>query len=403
MSSAQRVFTSFYVLMGLLIMTAVISAVTDKIHQNYLKRSDERVKRAAYRMRNVKAQEVQRNSLMDFLEVGEGVENEGGSFSKNLSERLGLSNNRDYEQADKKIVEALQKLNVDMFDEDLQDLKISALRNIALMWIIIFFGCLIMLEIEDWNFGDSYYWAIVTITTVGFGDMVPHTDKGKVFTIFYGLLGVAVVARIMNDLISYPLVKKEKQSELKVMMQFGGELSEETLRHILANDFFDRVPNLRQNKDSISKSEFILLVLGMMNKLNDKDIIIVSKIFEMLDKHQDGVLSSDTLRREITTARLQEEKDAQLQEILSGDKQSKSLGLGSIHSKLKEKVGDIKGSVSKKSKKTGAYEKVGSQGMSNPLIDEVDHQNDDLSEHSSNRGTYNMSIEEGNSTNQKSD
>ena len=401
-STPERIFTSFYVLLGLVILSAVISAISDKIHQNYVKQADERVKRAASRMRNVNAQEGQRSNIMEFLEVEherppmDSSRGGGSSFKQHMSGKLGLST--DTQTADKhnekKIIEAMQQLNMDMFDEDLQDLKTSAKRNFMLVWVIIFFGCLIMFAFEDWNFGDSFYWAIVTITTVGYGDIVPTTDKGKMFTIFYCLVGVAVLARVMNDLIAYPLVKKEKQSELKVMMQFGGELSEDTLQHILTDDFFDRVPNLRKDKESISKSEFILLVLGMMNKLYDKDVIIVSKIFDMLDKQQDGKLSADTIRHQMTTARLHEEQDAQLHDILSGGKQNKSLALSAVSSKLKEKVSHMKESVSKKtsSNKSGAglYEKVGSDSIANPLIEEDRFSSSDLSEHSSKRGTYSL-------------
>jgi hypothetical protein len=399
-STPERVFTSFYVLLGLVILSAVIAAISDKIHQNYLKKSDERVKRAASRMRNVKAQEEQRNNMREFLEVEADEDPENsirGSLRKSVSDKLGIELERPpvNKHNEKKIVEAMQKLNMDMFDEDLQDLSRSAKRNFVLVWVIIFFGCLMMLSIEDWNFGDSFYWAIVTITTVGFGDMVPTSDGGKVFTIFYCLVGVGVLARVMNDLIAYPMVKKEKQSELKVMMQFGGELSEDTLQHILTDNFFERVPNLRQNKESISKSEFVLLVLGMMNKVYDKDLIIVSKIFDMLDKHQEGTLSADTLRRQMTNARLHEEQDSQLEDILSDSKGKKSFALANVPSKLKEKVSSIKGGVTMKKtgSKTGSYDKVGSDGLANPLIDsDRDHQShgSESLDHSSTRGTYSM-------------
>lgn len=391
-STPERIFTSFYVLLGLVILSAVISAVSDKIHKNYNEQADERVKRAASRMLNVEAQNEQRQNVMEFLDVEE--DSTRSSFGKHLSEKLGLSQDTKKEAVvEKKMIEAMQKLNMDMFDEDLRDVKISAIRNFVLLWLIIFFGCLLMLAIEEWNFGDSFYWAIVTITTVGYGDIVPTTDKGKLFTIFYCLVGVAVVARVMNDLITYPLVKKAKQSELKVMMQFGAELSEDTLQHILKDNFFERIPQLRQNEDSISKSEFVLLVLGMMNKLYDKDVIIVSKIFDMLDNNNEGVLSSESIRRQIANARLQEERDSQINEVLSSNMPNKSLKLTPLSHSLKEKVSNIKGGMSKK--KAGAYEKVGSESMVNPLIidDDDEISGDGVSEHSSRRGTYNLKNE----------
>ena len=40
----------------------------------------------------------------------------------------------------------------------------------------------------------SIYWAIVTITTVGYGDIVPQTDLGKAIASFTMLLGYSILA-----------------------------------------------------------------------------------------------------------------------------------------------------------------------------------------------------------------
>ncbi len=47
------------------------------------------------------------------------------------------------------------------------------------------------------NFGsifDSFWWAIVTLTTVGYGDVVPITLGGRLFTMAFLLLGVGIIA-----------------------------------------------------------------------------------------------------------------------------------------------------------------------------------------------------------------
>jgi Trk-type K+ transport system membrane component len=45
--------------------------------------------------------------------------------------------------------------------------------------------------LEGWNYLDSAYFAVSTITTVGYGDLSPHTAAGKVFTIIFMLVGVS--------------------------------------------------------------------------------------------------------------------------------------------------------------------------------------------------------------------
>ncbi len=40
----------------------------------------------------------------------------------------------------------------------------------------------------------SIYWAIVTLTTVGYGDIVPHTILGKFLASFIMILGYGIIA-----------------------------------------------------------------------------------------------------------------------------------------------------------------------------------------------------------------
>lgn len=40
----------------------------------------------------------------------------------------------------------------------------------------------------------SIYWAIVTVTTVGYGDMIPHTVLGKFISSFAMIIGYAIIA-----------------------------------------------------------------------------------------------------------------------------------------------------------------------------------------------------------------
>ena len=44
------------------------------------------------------------------------------------------------------------------------------------------------------NFFDALYWATVTLTTVGYGDMVPVTEIGRFISMLSSLFGVAIIA-----------------------------------------------------------------------------------------------------------------------------------------------------------------------------------------------------------------
>ena len=45
--------------------------------------------------------------------------------------------------------------------------------TLCVMTVYIFFGAIVYIQIEDWTLGDSVYFCFVTLTTLGFGDMVP--------------------------------------------------------------------------------------------------------------------------------------------------------------------------------------------------------------------------------------
>eukprot|EP01034_Spumella_vulgaris_P007127 gene7127-9077_t len=85
------------------------------------------------------------------------------------------------------------------------------------------------------------------MTTVGYGDVTPKSQGGKLFTMAYTLIGCALAAKGFRDIVTYPMVVKAKENELYITRQFGDELSESTLNGILQNDFFGRIPNLRKD------------------------------------------------------------------------------------------------------------------------------------------------------------
>ncbi|MFT6370944.1 MAG: voltage-gated potassium channel [Maribacter sp.] len=59
---------------------------------------------------------------------------------------------------------------------------------------------------------DSLWWAIITLTTVGYGDVYPITVGGKVFTFFILMIGLGIVA-IPTGIISSALTKSVDSKE----------------------------------------------------------------------------------------------------------------------------------------------------------------------------------------------
>ena len=67
----------------------------------------------------------------------------------------------------------------------------------ALLFFIFLFGYLFYASEPDVrNLGDGIWWALVTITTVGYGDITPVTTLGRVVASSLMLLGLGLIATI---------------------------------------------------------------------------------------------------------------------------------------------------------------------------------------------------------------
>ena len=75
--------------------------------------------------------------------------------------------------------------------------KISVFIMAVMTMVIILGSSMYIIEGEENGFTDiptSIYWAIVTLTTVGYGDLSPHTPVGKAFASLVMLLGYGIIA-----------------------------------------------------------------------------------------------------------------------------------------------------------------------------------------------------------------
>lgn len=72
-------------------------------------------------------------------------------------------------------------------------------------------------SVEGWSKIDALYFSVMTMSTVGYGDLAPTTDNSKLFTIIFTFLSVGVFVSLNAKIVLMMLnQKKEKLLKQKV-------------------------------------------------------------------------------------------------------------------------------------------------------------------------------------------
>jgi voltage-gated potassium channel len=84
------------------------------------------------------------------------------------------------------------------------------------------------------NFGTGVWWAIVTLGTVGYGDVVPHTGWGRVVGSVVIIVGVTFLSFLIATVTSYFVAAEEAEAAEEVNAARAARAAEAaaTLRRI---------------------------------------------------------------------------------------------------------------------------------------------------------------------------
>jgi hypothetical protein len=64
--------------------------------------------------------------------------------------------------------------------------------------IVVLIGAVIYHWLEGWSWLDSFYFVVITLTTIGYGDFSPTTPLTKLITMFYGVNGLIVFLMLFD-------------------------------------------------------------------------------------------------------------------------------------------------------------------------------------------------------------
>ena len=98
-------------------------------------------------------------------------------------------------------------------DKELDKLKAGFVASSTAVLSLMVIGTVVYHYLEGWSWISSLYFTVVTMATVGYGDLHPTNDVTRLFTIFFILFGVTIAVSSITYLGGQYLSKRERAVE----------------------------------------------------------------------------------------------------------------------------------------------------------------------------------------------
>lgn len=81
--------------------------------------------------------------------------------------------------------------------------------------VLVLTGTLFYSRFEDWTIVEAFYFSIVTLTTVGYGDLSPTTEGTQIFTVVYILTGLGILVALLTAVAEQYVTQKAERGRAR--------------------------------------------------------------------------------------------------------------------------------------------------------------------------------------------
>ncbi len=94
-------------------------------------------------------------------------------------------------------------------------------RALFIFIVFLLIGAILFYtKIEHWSVIDALYFSVMTMSTVGYGDLVPSTNISKIFTIIYTFLSISTFVAFTAKLLKLIFENKKIRTQ-KIKKRFN--------------------------------------------------------------------------------------------------------------------------------------------------------------------------------------
>ncbi|CEO25716.1 potassium channel family protein [Paraclostridium sordellii] len=145
---------------------------------------------------------------------------------------------------------------------------------------MIFLSSVTMSYFEHWNIGDSLWWSIVTVTTVGYGYICPKTFSGRIIACILMIFGIGFIGSLTSTLSTY-FIKKEniRHHNNKHKSKNNYQILNDSLKDVISSSKFSNdeykdkvildIVNRLENFDNLSKDDINTMCNVLSSLKND--------------------------------------------------------------------------------------------------------------------------------------
>lgn len=199
----------------------------------------------------------------------------------------------------------------------LQKVSLGIILGIAALVLIL--GAVAFSKVEHVDIFTAMYWSIITMATIGYGDVVPRTSFGRILAIVMAVVGISsftsLITVITNRIITFATMRVQGMASLKrknhVVIVGWGEAAREAVRELSSNlpeldivvvarerpQTDDRVDFVRGEptdedalrRASVDKAKYVIVCPG-----NDADTI--TSILHIRAMNKTGKIIAEALR-----------------------------------------------------------------------------------------------------------
>ena len=142
-------------------------------------------------------------------------------------------------------------------------------------------GATCMMLVERRSAVDAFYWAVTTVTTVGYGDITPETDGGRLFVLLFVTCAVATLAWAGTTLVEVAVVATSEATAAKAFA--AARITPEVLA------------KAGGDKGYVTEMDFTRAVLVRLGKCDERDFRIIEESFAELDANGDRTIAVEDL------------------------------------------------------------------------------------------------------------